>query len=112
MVAPAVREAVLSGAPWMFPIVRGGPARGVPTAWGVPGLRELLQVGADADVPVWPHASGMAHGPALIPLYPLVPKAAEADSALLELLALFDALRAGRARERALAREQLLERLP
>lgn len=46
----------------------------------------------------------------LLPLYPKLPLAAVQDPALYELLALFDALRIGQARERDLART-LLERV-
>jgi predicted nucleotidyltransferase len=55
--------------------------------------------------PVWPHAEGTVMGPGLLPLYGNLPLAALEDPALYELLALFDALRAGPAdaRERALA---------
>ncbi len=42
-------------------------------------------------------------GEGLLPLHPCVPGAAQRDAALYELLALFDALRAGRARERGMA---------
>jgi hypothetical protein len=50
-------------------------------------------------------------GVALYPLYPSVPEAARKNSALYELLALFDALRAGAARERKMASDLLAERL-
>jgi hypothetical protein len=47
----------------------------------------------------------------LLPLYESVPEAALEDPQFYELLALFDALRAGQARERKLAAELLGERL-
>lgn len=50
-------------------------------------------------------------GRMLTPLYRNVPLAAGDDPALHELLALADALRVGRARERELAREELKGRL-
>ena len=46
-----------------------------------------------------------------MPLYPKLPLAAARDQALYELLALFDALRIGQAREREMARKLLEERL-
>ena len=61
--------------------------------------------------PVWPHAEGSVRGIALIPLYPSVPAAAVRSPALYEYLALFDALRMGSARERALAEQLFEERL-
>ncbi|MBQ3809650.1 MAG: hypothetical protein II839_02385, partial [Kiritimatiellae bacterium] len=57
--------------------------------------------------PVWETPDGDAVGPAYAPLYPTVPRAARADRALYDRLALFDLARGGRLRERAWAREQL-----
>jgi len=48
---------------------------------------------------------------ALIPLYPSAPAAALRSPALYENLALFDALRAGNARERALSQSIFEKRL-
>jgi len=50
-------------------------------------------------------------GAALYPLYPSVPGATAKNAALYELLALFDALRSGAAREHKMASELLSERL-
>jgi hypothetical protein len=61
--------------------------------------------------PVWPDKNGTVRGVALAPLYPTVPEAARRDSNLYELLALFDAVRAGQAREREIAQKQLAERI-
>jgi hypothetical protein len=61
--------------------------------------------------PVWPDPDGSARGYKLEPLYGSVPKAAKQDKALYELLALVDAVRDGRARERKIAAEHLHDRL-
>ena len=58
---------------------------------------------APGEAPVWAHPAGQAKGPTLSPLYRTAPEAALADPALHRLLALLDALRTGRARERAMA---------
>ena len=50
-------------------------------------------------------------GLAFAPLYPSVPAAALQDSRLYELLALVDAIRDGRARERKFAAKELESRL-
>ena len=50
-------------------------------------------------------------GEGLEPLYKSVPRAARADAQLYEWLALVDAVRAGRARERELAVKELRSRL-
>ncbi len=83
---------------------------GFPTAYGVEPLKSKVLF-ADEMPPVWPHADGRVRGSALLPLYPNLPLAAEKDPALYELLALFDALRIGQAREREIARTLLEERL-
>ena len=61
-----------------------------------------------SDDCVWPHPNGSVRGQGLEPLHPSVPFAAMQDAKLYEMLALFDALRVGRARERGMA----LKRLP
>jgi hypothetical protein len=80
--------------------------RGVPTAYAALPLSDLIH--ADRDpIPVWPDAEGETRGVALEPLYPTAPAAARADPQLYQCLALIDALRSGRARERNLAKEHL-----
>jgi hypothetical protein len=61
--------------------------------------------------PVWPHPEGDQRGFSLMPLYENLPLAAKAFPPLYELLALFDALRMGQAREREIATQLLNERL-
>lgn len=106
----AVTEFVIHGAKYAFPAVRGRISRGVPTSYGAKPLNE--QFGQTAEPPpVWPSADGSVRGPSLVPLYPSAPGAALEDPRLYELLALFDALREGSARERDIARRLLVERL-
>jgi hypothetical protein len=85
------------------------PARGVYRRPGPPLNKEIAQ-GNDPP-PVWPHAQGKVRGYGLKPLYKSVPLAAERDPELYELLALVDAIRDGRARERALATREIEARL-
>jgi hypothetical protein len=98
------------GAVYVYPAVRTEPTIGMPTAHGVPPLRALVMF-ADESVPVWPDMQGIARGTGLLPLYEKAPLAAKLDPDLYELLALFDALRIGQARERRLAEPLLRERL-
>ncbi len=107
----ALLQFVLHGAPYAFPAVRGEATRGFPTAYAAAPLRERVAQPAAEPSPVWPHREGSVRGVALYPLYTSVPDAARRNPALYELLALFDALRAGAARERKLASELLAERL-
>src|SRR5512133_2102220 len=103
-------ELLLHGTRFVYPVERGGLTRGMPTAHAAPPLRERV-LASDSDViPVWPDPSGEARGEAWAPLYPTVPQAARRDLALYEALALVDAVRGGRARERAIATEELQRR--
>ena len=106
----ALLEFLLHGARYVFPAVRQGEARGIPTAWAAPPLREQL-LSSQENAPVWPFAKGKVRGIALEPLHPVVPGAAKRDPFLGELLALFDAIRIGNARERGLAGKELNLRL-
>lgn len=110
VVREALRLFLQHGARYCFPATRGGMTRGLPTGYATPPLKQLIVAGSD-PVPVWPHMNGTLRGIALQPLYPSVPDAAARNPALYELLVLFDAIRAGSARERALAIDLLDKRL-
>lgn len=110
VILAALRLCVQHGARYCFPAVRGSLTRGLPTGYAAAPLKDLIVAGAD-PVPVWPHKSGTVRGMAFYPLYPSVPEAAGRNPALGELLVLFDAVRGGSARERALAIELLEKRL-
>jgi hypothetical protein len=74
-------------------------------------LRQVIALG-DEPPPVWPYAAGPKRGTALEPLCKMAPKVALRDPVLYEYLALVDALRHGRARERKLAEEMIVARAP
>lgn len=109
-VMAAVRNFVINGAPYCYPVLRGEVTIGFPTAYAVAPLKEKVLF-SDEMPPVWPHPDGTTRGTAVMPLYEKLPLAAAADPAWYELLALFDALRMGQARERELAVQLLEERL-
>jgi hypothetical protein len=106
----ALMEFAIHGVRYAFPAKTGAIRRGVPTSFGASPLSALISA-PPGEAPVWPHAEGQARGPSLSPLHRHVPDAALADPVLYELLALLDALRAGRSRERMLAQKLLSERL-
>lgn len=106
----ALLEFPVHGLRYAFPAERGTVARGMPTAYAAPPLSSSFATG-DEPPPVWPYAQGAVRGYALKPLHKNVPQAALGDPALYELLALVDALRDGRSRERALAASELKKRL-
>ena len=101
-VRPNLLEFMLHGVRYIWPATPGPAKRGVPTAYGVEPLASQLTV-ASGEAPVWAYPTGPAKGPTLSPLYRTAPQAALSDPALHRLLALLDALRIGRARERGLA---------
>lgn len=106
----ALRLFVQHGARYCFPATRGPLTRGVPTGYAAAPLKALIRAAAGEPPPVWPDKNGAVRGETLYPLYPTAPQAALRNPALHELLALFDAVRAGSTRERALAIQLLDER--
>ena len=106
----AILEFLLHGVRYAYPAERGRLVRGMATSYGPPPLNEFILPGAEPP-PVWPDARGNARGPRLWPLYPSVPLAAGNDDRLYRLLALVDAMREGRVREREIAARNLQELL-
>jgi len=106
----AVEEFLLHGVKYAFPAFRGEATRGMPTAYAAPPLRDAIDPGGELP-PVWPTSEGAVRGLTLEPLHKAAPKAAQQDPMLYELLALIDALRDGRLRERQLAERELMARL-
>jgi hypothetical protein len=106
----ALLEFLIHGIKYVFPAERGGMTRGLPTAHAAPPLKEQFASG-DEPPPVWADHEGTVRGQEFEPLYRSVPKAARVDQRLYELLALVDAVRGGRARERELAVKELRSRL-
>src|SRR5438309_1173048 len=95
----AIEEFLVHGVKYAFPAEHGGSTRGLPTSYAAAPLNRLIAAGKE-PIPVWPHPEGKKRGIALAPLYKTVPDAALRDPALYQKLALVDALRDGRVRER------------
>jgi hypothetical protein len=110
ILTPAFKEFLFHGAKYAFPVARGSMVAGVPTAHAAAPLNKQIAPSAD-PAPVWPSIDGKVRGIALMPIYPSAPAAALRLPALYENLALFDAIRAGNARERALAQKLFEARL-
>ena len=109
-VRAALLEFLLHGVKYVYPPEHGALTRGVPTGYAAPPLNKVIGGSIDPP-PVWPYAQGSVRGVAFTPLYSSVPAAALQDSRLYELLALVDAIRDGRARERNFATKELTSRL-
>jgi hypothetical protein len=82
----------------------------MPTAWAAPVISGKFDVSEQLP-PVWPDPDCQVKGESVQPLYTSVPGAARRDPALYALLALVDALRIGRARERSLAEREISQRI-
>jgi len=106
----SLQEFLVHGVKYAYPPDRGQLTRGIPTSYAAPPLNSLI-VQPDEPPPVWPDPDGTVRGYEFAPLYRSVPKAAVRDQAFYELLALVDAIRDGRVRERELAVRLLTERL-
>jgi hypothetical protein len=105
----ATGEFLAHGLRYVFPPNFGGQVRGLVTAGGAKPLAERF-VASDQEW-VWPWEDGQEMGLALEPFYASAPQACAADPALYEWMALFDALRAGRARESRFAQQEVASRL-
>lgn len=101
----ALKDFLVYGLRYVFPVVPAGIVRGMPTGVSASPIKDTIASGGEAYV--WPYAKGTLRGQAIQPLYPSVPEAADTDSALYDLLVAADALRFGRTRERETAKEFL-----
>jgi hypothetical protein len=92
----------------VFPQQPGAIVRGIPTAHSAPPLNQIIQ----SEEPfVWLSGKGTSRGQSIAPLYPSVVHAAQIDNALYELLALVDAIRVGKVREKEIAIKELKYRI-
>ncbi|MGD1074149.1 MAG: hypothetical protein ABSB15_28925 [Bryobacteraceae bacterium] len=105
----ALEEFLVHGLKYAFPAERGEFTRGVPTSYAAEPLRDVIRQ-SNEPIPVWPYPQGKERGIAFEPLYKTAPGAAMRDPAFYEYLALADALRDGRARERKYAEQELHRR--
>ena len=105
-----LEDFLLHGIQYVFVPDRGGLSRGMPTAHATEPLDSRL-VKDEEPPPVWPHPEGEVRGESFTPLYKSAPVAAKNDPELYQLLALVDAVRGGRARERDMAKKELKKRL-
>jgi hypothetical protein len=103
-------EFLIHGVKYCFPAEQGQMIRGIPTAYAASPLNRLI-VASSEPPPVWPHPEGRVRGTLMSPIHRAAPAAALKDVRLYEMLALLDAVRSGRARERELAARELKGRL-
>lgn len=101
----ALKEFMVHGLKYVFPVQPQAKVRGIPTAISAPPLNEKII--SEKDAYVWPDAKGNIRGEAIVPLYRTVPEAVRIDPMLHSLLAIADVFRIGRAREVELAKVEL-----
>jgi len=112
-IRPNIRNLVdflAHGIQYVFVPERGALNRGMLTAYASAPMDSYFVKDEDPP-PVWPDPEGEVRGESFSPLYKSVPVAAKNDAKLYQLLALVDAVRGGRARERDIAKKELKKRL-
>jgi len=105
-----LEEFLVHGIQYVFVPERGGLNRGMPTGYATSPLDAWFMDNHEPP-PVWPDPAGDVRGESFSPLYKSAPVAAKNDKPLYELLALVDAVRGGCAREREIAKKELVKRL-
>jgi hypothetical protein len=104
-----VSEFLIHGIAYTFAIEPGKITRGIATAHSAPPLNKMII--SEKDIYVWPYLKGKVRGQSIEPLMKYVPEIAQYDKLLYELLALIDAIRIGRTREKEIAAGLLQEKL-
>jgi hypothetical protein len=104
----ALLELLVHGIKYMAVPARGSLTRGMPTAHGAPPMAGRISADAEA-IPVWPTPEGRIRGESFSPLHRCVPGAAARDPRFYQAMALVDAIRGGRARERTMGAALLEE---
>ncbi|GEM46657.1 hypothetical protein [Deinococcus cellulosilyticus] len=102
-------EFFLHAIKYLYPPEYGPETRGVATLHHVLPFSEHFP--EETPRTVWPDAEGTQRGTALIPIHKYAPSIARNHPQVHQTLALLDALRAGRNRERTLAEKHLSKRL-
>jgi len=106
--AQALLQFLIHAVRYIVPVKPGPLVQGLPTSYAGPPLNKHIRFSESAVMPL---AGGPARGSAVAPVWRTAPQAAQRDEKLYELLALVDALRMGRLRERKLAEKELEKRL-
>lgn len=105
-------EVLVCGVKYFFPAEVGALTLGIATSYAAPIFEKKIMLGED-PIPVWPTEEGDQRGIGLKPLYHCIPNSLlrYPDQNFYDLLALVDAVRQGRAREKNIAINLLKEKL-
>ncbi len=104
-----ISEFLIHGIAYTFAIEPGKLTRGIATAHSAPPLNEKII--SEKEIYVWPYLKGKLRGQSIEPLMKHVPEIVQHDKSLYEILALIDAIRIGRTREKEIAANLLKEKL-
>lgn len=104
----ALLEFLIHGLAYVFPQKPGFLVAGMPTAHSAEPLSKEFK---SNELYVWPDRKGHVRGQAIEPFHPGQINAAKEDKKLYELLALTDAMRVGKIREKKMAEIELRKRI-
>lgn len=104
----ALLEFLEHGIRYVYPQKPGALVRGIKTAHSAKPLNEQI---ASSEHYVIPYVEGDTRGQMIEPLHPNLAQACLADPEFYQLVALCDALRVGKVREKNLAMEELRKRI-
>ena len=104
----AILDFLAYGLRYVFPAMPGGMVKGIPTAHSAHPLADSIR---SNTAYVWAYPEGKVRGESVAPLHANLPQACAQDQLFYEYMALCDALRVGKAREKKLAIAALKERL-
>ena len=105
----ALKEFLIHGLKYVYPVNIGTRGRGLVTAHSASPVKE--HIAQNEDVFVWSYSYGTTRGYAIEPLYKTIPRIVSGQSNLYELLVITDTLRIGRPREVEIAISELDKRL-
>lgn len=109
--AAFLEELIVHAARYIAPGRLGPLTSGVPAAWASAPMADLIRSHGDDAPPVWPSADGDTRGQELKPLHPSAVRATARHPELAAILSIVDSIRAGDARVRSVAAEQLHDTL-
>lgn len=104
----ALFDFLVHGLQYVFPQRPGAIVAGMPTAHSAPPLNKEFKTD---ELYVWPDSKGEVRGQIIEPYHRGQINASKHDVKLYELLALSDAMRVGKAREKKMAEMELKKRL-
>jgi hypothetical protein len=103
----AMLEWLSYGVRYAYPYESIGFGRGMATSWNCPVLKS--EVVSPVPALVWQTVGGDTEGLLIKPLHQSVPLAASRDTLLYQVMSLVEAIRGGKPRELAIARELLTD---